>query len=418
LKIAVVAMSDPRAVLPDAADKERLVSRLRDAITRRGGSVFEIVPCPPSEPPCDSACERERASGAGAEVLVESEVLPFAGSLVVRVGIADLRTGAVIRTVLSGAVKTPIDLIDAFDRAIGECLTALHAHRVLLAAAIARSPSTDGTPASKIAIAPIAGSATVLQDPADTEILEAVLRAVFAERPGATYEVQQLPPSPEPCDRTCDISRAQQIGASHLVAPEIRQSAGSFVAIVEITDTATSNSAHSFQADAVAAPAALIGAVESAADDAADALFEILGMKPPTALAGPARRPPPVAPPTLDWRAGTSDFGGSMGVTGTGPKRYRAMIGIGIAMFAIGVVTTSIGGLLWGLGNPEAGIALAIVGDILWIPGLVIWGINNARQSKIRQGRPLLGHLRLEGLSPLVAEKGRGAPGLNARFSF
>ena len=61
---------------------------------------------------------------------------------------------------------------------------------------------------------------------------------------------------------------------------------------------------------------------------------------------------------------------------------------------------------------------VAGVGTILFWTGLATWISNQIHMNKAERGLPVSRGLRLEGLSPIVASRERGVPGLSATFSF
>jgi hypothetical protein len=275
-----------------------------------------------------------------------------------------------------------------------------------------------------VAIAPVRDPGEALPGAEDREALASALGDTLAERAGAAFEIVRLPAADAPCDRACEVERAAGPGAELLVTAEVLVSASALAARVEVVDLETGETVRTASSEAAATPAELIDAVRVAAGTCVAALREHRARRtgqlprPEVVVALPQPTTPLTPPAAAGESTGTSDFGGSMGVTGSGPAKYKAGRGIGIAMFVIGVLTTTAGGIVWGMGNAPVGIGVAIGGDVLWIPGIVLWAVNNSRVHKIQQGRPLLGSVRLVDLAPLVAARDRGAPGLTASFAF
>jgi hypothetical protein len=270
----------------------------------------------------------------------------------------------------------------------------------------------------RVVVAPISDTTGMFPLLADRELLDSALRTAISERKEIGVEVVELPAALEPCDRSCEASRARLNEARYLVVAEIRLFAGAYVAIIEIIQTADARTIHTFQTDAVDAPPALLAAIKASSARTAAELGEIVNPSPADA-ARPTKAPAP--------RGASFAAAGSAWTAGNpaAVETYRSRRNAGVAVFVIGILLQVAGGALWGVGEATAdealyysGIGTAAFGTLLFWCGLAGWITNQVRMNKAERGLPLGRSLRLEGLAPIVASPDRGAMGLSATFSF
>jgi hypothetical protein len=271
-----------------------------------------------------------------------------------------------------------------------------------------------------VAISPISDATGMFPVPADRELLDSALRAGISEHPDAHFAVVALPAAQQPCDRACDASRARMSRARYLVSGEIRVFAGAYLATIEITDAADGRTVRTLQTDAVATPAALLGALKATAGEVGAALVSLL--QPPPAVRGATAAASPVSaavtrPPQAFAAAPVRDD--------EAYAQHHSRRNAGIGVFVVGIILSIPAGVFIGLASGgldemyyAVGIPLGVIADAMFFTGIGVWVSNQVKMNKAEKGIPVGRSLRLEGLSPVVASERAVAPGLGARFSF
>jgi hypothetical protein len=287
------------------------------------------------------------------------------------------------------------------------------------AAPIAATRPAPGAPLT-IMIAPIDDAIGAFSDATDRELLDATFADAIGGQPGAAYSTVRLALPGGPCDLRCRTASARRDGAAYLVSAELRKFAGAYIISINVIRASDDTAVRALQSAAVAAPSDLLAAAKRVAAEVAAAIAQAEGLpssQPVTAAAAPTWTGTATHPGAATR---TTPISGLPGV-----DAYRSSRNSGVAMFVIGIIVQGVGGGLLGaggaIGSDElfwSGIGVVAFGDVLFWAGLAVWVTNQVRMNKVERGIPLGRSLRLEGLAPVVASQGRGAPGLSAQWSF
>lgn len=414
--VAVARFEDRDGSMKNDEILSTLDSTLWSTFSGRKQSRYRVVRLEPAPPGCGLKCALEAARAGGATYLVRGGTQWVADGLLATIEIISVQTGAQLHARRSEHVLEAGFLVESTAEAISRA--ADHLFEIEDAQAAAKSPKVSKP---ILAVAHLVDAVPGLQDGNLFFSLDDALYSAVAGLHQSRFRIGRLPRSEGPCQKQCAIDAAKSAGAMYVVTSAIEREGDRLRVVASISSVSNGWSVLDTRSMWVTELPQLRHGVDQITREIT--IFLVKSSQ-------PAGRPRAVA-----WGAsGTqsaADVAGAMAAyrqkTLDSPEyaEARTQRNGGIVLFVLGFIIDSVGvGLLEGglvVGSTALVVSGAIaegVGTIMFFTGLGVWVSNQIRMNKIERGIPLGRSLRLEGLSPIVASRGAGAPGLSARFSF
>jgi hypothetical protein len=412
--IAVARFEDRDGAMKDEAMLAALDTTLWSTFAGRKQSSYQIVRLDPPAPGCGRKCAVDAAAAASAAFLVRGETQWTAGKHFAQIEIVSVVTGAVVHTRRSEFVLEAAFLVESTSEAISRAADYLFAE-------VAAPTKPNAVKKPIIAIAHLENAVPNLQDPDLFYELDDALYSAIAGLGQTRYQIGRLPIPEGPCHLPCAVGAAKAAGASYVLWSAIEREGDRVRIVASLASASTGSSVRDSRSMWVTE----LRELKHGADQVSRDMVGVLVMSTtPVSQSRSGTWTPGVAGKEADV-AGAMAAYRQKTIDSLEFAKARSQRNAGVALFILGIVLDSVGGGLVGAGLPSGNTGLVVggavasgAGAIMFFSGLGVWVSNQIRMNKMERGIPLARSLRLDGLSPIVASRDFGAPGLSARFSF